>query len=228
MKRFCYLVALMMLSTPPMPAIFRSSSAATASTSKRRGGLPVGVLRFGIDPGNVKRAVGMTTPTSPAMRRRPRHQRPNRPPRQPRRRGPMCGHAGRLRADGAGHKNCRCGQAGNRRAAAGRRCPPKYRRCRPRSRRSKKSRSQNRSMPRAPHPMPRRELPRCCTRSPSYPTIPRLATGRPKAARDRYGSNACGRALCGYVLDPASSAKTETVLINMKPKDGLRMVRQYL
>jgi hypothetical protein len=28
----------------------------------------------------------------------------------------------------------------------------------------------------------------------------------------------CGRALCGYVLDPSSNAKGETVLINMKPK----------
>jgi Uncharacterized protein conserved in bacteria (DUF2147) len=28
----------------------------------------------------------------------------------------------------------------------------------------------------------------------------------------------CGRALCGYVLDPASNAVGETVLINMKPK----------
>jgi uncharacterized protein (DUF2147 family) len=29
----------------------------------------------------------------------------------------------------------------------------------------------------------------------------------------------CGRALCGYVLDPASNAKGEAVLIDMKPKD---------
>jgi uncharacterized protein (DUF2147 family) len=28
----------------------------------------------------------------------------------------------------------------------------------------------------------------------------------------------CGRALCGYLLDPASNAKAESVLINMKPK----------
>jgi uncharacterized protein (DUF2147 family) len=28
----------------------------------------------------------------------------------------------------------------------------------------------------------------------------------------------CGRALCGYVLDPSSSAKGDTVLIDMKPK----------
>jgi uncharacterized protein (DUF2147 family) len=30
----------------------------------------------------------------------------------------------------------------------------------------------------------------------------------------------CGRALCGYVLDPASNAKGEAVLIDMKPKDS--------
>jgi uncharacterized protein (DUF2147 family) len=30
----------------------------------------------------------------------------------------------------------------------------------------------------------------------------------------------CGRALCGYVLDPASSAKGEAVLIDMKPNDA--------
>jgi uncharacterized protein (DUF2147 family) len=29
----------------------------------------------------------------------------------------------------------------------------------------------------------------------------------------------CGRALCGYVLDPTSNAKGEAVLIGMKPKD---------
>jgi uncharacterized protein (DUF2147 family) len=29
----------------------------------------------------------------------------------------------------------------------------------------------------------------------------------------------CGRALCGYVFDPASNAKGETVLIDMRPKD---------
>jgi hypothetical protein len=29
----------------------------------------------------------------------------------------------------------------------------------------------------------------------------------------------CGRALCGYVLDPGSSARGEAVLIGMKPKD---------
>lgn len=28
----------------------------------------------------------------------------------------------------------------------------------------------------------------------------------------------CGRALCGYLLDPSSNAKAESVLINMKPK----------
>ena len=28
----------------------------------------------------------------------------------------------------------------------------------------------------------------------------------------------CGRALCGYVLNPSSNANGETVLINMKPK----------
>jgi uncharacterized protein (DUF2147 family) len=28
----------------------------------------------------------------------------------------------------------------------------------------------------------------------------------------------CGRALCGYLLDPSSNAVGETVLINMKPK----------
>jgi uncharacterized protein (DUF2147 family) len=30
----------------------------------------------------------------------------------------------------------------------------------------------------------------------------------------------CGRALCGYVLDPASNTKGEAVLIDMKPKDA--------
>jgi uncharacterized protein (DUF2147 family) len=32
----------------------------------------------------------------------------------------------------------------------------------------------------------------------------------------------CGRALCGYVLDPSSNAKGEAVLIGMKPKDALK------
>lgn len=29
---------------------------------------------------------------------------------------------------------------------------------------------------------------------------------------------ACGKALCGYLINPSSQAKAETILINMKPK----------
>jgi hypothetical protein len=32
---------------------------------------------------------------------------------------------------------------------------------------------------------------------------------------------ACGKALCGYLINPSSQAKAETILINMKPKDDV-------
>ena len=45
-----------------------------------------------------------------------------------------------------------------------------------------------------------------------------LGDWRTEANRGSVRIEPCGRALCGYVLNPRSNAKAESVLINMKPK----------
>jgi hypothetical protein len=49
------------------------------------------------------------------------------------------------------------------------------------------------------------------------PVMP-LGDWKTEAGKGSVRIEYCGRALCGYLLDPASNAKAESVLINMKPK----------
>jgi uncharacterized protein (DUF2147 family) len=50
------------------------------------------------------------------------------------------------------------------------------------------------------------------------PAATPLGDWRTEGDKGSVRIEACGRALCGYVLDPASNAVGESVLINMKPK----------
>jgi uncharacterized protein (DUF2147 family) len=62
------------------------------------------------------------------------------------------------------------------------------------------------------------QIPRISQAADDEPAATPLGDWRPEGQKAAVRIEQCGRALCGYVLDPISNAKGESVLINMKPK----------
>ena len=59
------------------------------------------------------------------------------------------------------------------------------------------------------------------TRSDDEPADTPLGDWRPRPRRDRSASNACGRALCGYVLDPASTGAIGEIAADQHEAEGV-------
>jgi hypothetical protein len=69
-----------------------------------------------------------------------------------------------------------------------------------------------------PAPPSTLKLAGCATQDVAAPVATPLGDWQTEGNKGSVRIEQCGRALCGYVLDPASHAVGETMLINMKPK----------